>query len=718
MACPPPLLDESVLDNIVSRAVELDPSLRTVFLASLGSQLHASATRVLFRTLSLPDDSRIFAQQARTNLSSLLANPARYAPNVRRIVVTDPTVPDDGALEPIVAEALVFLLEVCSGLEELLWESVVFPPDGICESISAYNPRLTRISLSHPPLSPRNNLKWDALSLPLLATVPLTSMRISRLSQHGARAFCQLLDSFGAASQLQSLAIDFVWLDDSLCEKIVVAGRKLRELTLSTNGTKLSERGVCAILEGCELLEEIVLDEVQGRLSKSLWTKPVSFPPALKTIRVVISESGPHHSWARDHLESIHAVLSLPSLSTLDITRREPLPTIHCDVPIYDGPIDDTAALKPVSAAFMDQVKEKSELTTLRCDFWSFTPAELKQILECFPKLEHLLLCIDGPFAKLVTLTSNLSNLRELCVSILPEHATGKPPTPLVPTTNPQTSLPTPSESPVLKSKAALPQLPDLDQLQTQDPSMPLLRDVKRFMRKCPRLELLAWCGKNGRGSWVMTRPFSKSTSAAVEYQPPRIEDEVWEAVKREQSIQDAMKRGWGGFTEIERSGSTWTGATAEAYAIQRLAAEKEKEEATSPVERTKPRDPTKRTRLSSVSTSATGVSPETSPVQQQTPLTPPMSERGSSEEPIISRTRSVSEPRPKQQNRQRTPSASTSGGRGKQQQRERGASNSTRGGSSTTKKTAANGKASTSRETHKSERGGRNNASRRQTAA
>jgi hypothetical protein len=51
-----------------------------------------------------------------------------------------------------------------------------------------------------------------------------------------------------------------------------------------------------------------------------------------------------------------------------------------------------------------------------------------------------------------------------------------------------------------MKAKSVLPQLLDFDQMQTQtclprdtaeDPSMPLLRDVKRFVRRCLKLSLL-----------------------------------------------------------------------------------------------------------------------------------------------------------------------------------------------------------------------------------
>jgi hypothetical protein len=63
---------------------------------------------------------------------------------------------------------------------------------------------------------------------------------------------------------LEDVGVDFVWLDDPLCEKIVEAGRRIRKLKLGTSGTKLSDKGIVAIMEGCDALEELVLEDVQG----------------------------------------------------------------------------------------------------------------------------------------------------------------------------------------------------------------------------------------------------------------------------------------------------------------------------------------------------------------------------------------------------------------------------------------------------------------------
>lgn len=146
------------------------------------------------------------------------------------------------------------------------------------QMLAARNPRLQRVVFAPPPLSPpRCSLaKWDAPALPLLSGLPLTALHLCRLSQAGARAFSVLLDNLGDESLLECLNIDFVWLDDSLCEKIVDAGRKIQKLTLTTSGTKLSDKGIVSILEGCDALEEFVLDEVQGERDEGTTSRVTS----------------------------------------------------------------------------------------------------------------------------------------------------------------------------------------------------------------------------------------------------------------------------------------------------------------------------------------------------------------------------------------------------------------------------------------------------------
>ena len=105
---------------------------------------------------------------------------------------------------------------------------------------------------------------------------------------------------------------------------------------------------------------------------------------------------------------------------------------------------------------------------------------------------------MDAPCAKLLGLASNfatLVNLRTLSFSINPAHAPGTPPMPLVPVC--PSSMPTPCGTPEMNRDLHLPQIHNGDHPSSQasisanDPSMPLMRDVKRFVRKCPKLQIL-----------------------------------------------------------------------------------------------------------------------------------------------------------------------------------------------------------------------------------
>lgn len=109
--------------------------------------------RVLFSTLTVPDDADIFGTAAfcaASIITPLLSNPRRYAQTVKSLVICDSDfslwqangtlsveknhrVDPPEIFRPIEAYKLSLLLEVCLNLEEFVWESSIPPPDGICE---------------------------------------------------------------------------------------------------------------------------------------------------------------------------------------------------------------------------------------------------------------------------------------------------------------------------------------------------------------------------------------------------------------------------------------------------------------------------------------------------------------------------------------------------------------------------------------------------------
>jgi len=77
--------------------------------------------------------------------------------------------------------------------------------------------------------------------------------------------------ALGDQSLLENVLLDFLWLDDALCEKLAAAAKKIKRLRLSTSGTKLTDRGLNAVLDAAMDLEDFDLTEVEGA-SHSLYS--------------------------------------------------------------------------------------------------------------------------------------------------------------------------------------------------------------------------------------------------------------------------------------------------------------------------------------------------------------------------------------------------------------------------------------------------------------
>ncbi|KAG8872041.1 peroxin [Tulasnella sp. 331] len=491
---PPDILDKILLaTSFQTTSGRVVP--RALF--SVSHDVLKSACRTAFTSLTLPDDGRLLDKATAHYLvpisgnaiSAFLENPPRYADYVKILRITDPLsyepvgegsfeasnlglfgtfedeetgtscdddeFDDENALvtrrvdyrrpRPIPAHVLLELLEACTDLEELAWSSSSPPPDGLCEGLASTNPRLHTFSHNpvalSTPASRSSGLKWDALSLPLLSSLAttLTSLVLTRLSQAGAKSFSMLLTSLAdedisALVALESLDLHFVWLDDLLCDKVVNAlGKKLKTLKIGTHGTKLTDVGVTKLLEGLEAMREFELSDVQGRLSKALWTKIPLEPAssALKTLKISISECGPHHSWSLDHLRSL-ASFPLEGVQHFTITRAS--------ASNDEAVPDDALMLKPVPRDVFRWLCDKGqELETVTCDWWSWAPDDVKVLLEKCSRLRVINICFDAPFVKLLSLVGSIasaSNLQQILVSIPTEHT----PSPL-----PSPSLPTPS---------------------------------------------------------------------------------------------------------------------------------------------------------------------------------------------------------------------------------------------------------------------------------
>ncbi|KAF9051013.1 hypothetical protein BDZ89DRAFT_939943, partial [Hymenopellis radicata] len=662
------------LPELISTILHAVPSARRTFLSSLGKRVHASAARILFHTLTLEDDDcLVTASDFRSPLGPVLSRPQFYALHIKKIALqanhafSDCASPlpeyghanaDPLPCSPVTAEHLELILTVCCNLEEMEWNSPICPPDGFCEVCSTptsqcfvprthiafqllatHSPRLHTFSYypHHVPFVPRKLLrKWDAPSLPLLKSLPLTTLRLSSLSQIGSKAFTQLLQSYDESSSLEDLCLDLVWLDDTLCEAVAENTWRLRTLRVSTSGTKLTDKGLLAILSGCDALEYFALDEVQGRLSRGLWSKTEIFPPALKSFVITVSETGPCHSWSTDHFHSLED-LPFDSLTEFSVVRKEAPPYTN-DILSHEPSMDDAVALRPLPEQIKSLVAARTLLTTLRCDFWMCSVSDIKTVLESCSKLEVTLIKNSSatPWLGMASSFAALSNLTVIRVSINPKHAPGNPPIPLPPHSYHQ--LPTPISSPVIKTKALLPQLVSLDHVQSSqlsvtipedtDPSMPLLRDVKRFIRRCSRLRSLEWIGKYSRGSWAAHRPTKCSKTGAnvsVEYRPPTSNHDTWTSIQANESHTNRAGMLW---ANVERPGHSWVGESAETL---KALYNKQCSERTPP-KRTSKQNGTKYSRTATTdqildSPSLTLDVEPVSPSSPVTPLTPPHSD-------------------------------------------------------------------------------------------
>ncbi|KAK7035289.1 hypothetical protein VNI00_012056 [Paramarasmius palmivorus] len=469
-----------LLDRILSASIKLQPSLRYVFLSALGSRIHASAIRVLFASVIIEDDSRLFyspGHSQRTIIYPLLNSSSnRYSSSLRKLTICNPIKLGDQNpdVEPCEASQIERLLSVCSNLEEIVWTSAVCPPDGLAES--------------------------------------------------GTRSLAVLLSDLGEDNQLESLLVDLLWLDEMLCDAIAEVGKRLRKLRLTTCGTKLTDPGVVSILESCDDLEEFALDEVQE------------------------------------------------SLQELVIAKQETRPTIYNDQPKSLTNTDDIPSSTTLPGTLSKRLNDCEQLRYLHCDYWAFPYADLKSLLQSCRNLQRTKICLDFPFSKLLTLSSTfgaLAHLYLLSVSIVAIHAPGNPPDPLPPHhTCPNTAL----ESQSLKSRHALPQLLDVSQMNTQtclsrdtgDPSMPVLRDVKRFAKKCSKLEVIEWYGRVGRGTWFVKRltpGLRNNNCISVDYAPPRISSDDWDRMVGSDILAKAHEHPW---FEATRFGQEWTGEQAE----------------------------------------------------------------------------------------------------------------------------------------------------------
>jgi hypothetical protein len=144
--------------------------------------------------------------------------------------------------------------------------------------LSSYNPCVTSfnylptVSLVSPAKfrQAQSMARWDALSLPMLSTLGLTSLRVSRLSHIGARSLANLLSLVDEETLLETVLVDTNWLDEHVCHLLGSACRRAKRLEVGSDGTRFSDNCMITLLSLCAHLERFTLGDIQGKFDQDV----------------------------------------------------------------------------------------------------------------------------------------------------------------------------------------------------------------------------------------------------------------------------------------------------------------------------------------------------------------------------------------------------------------------------------------------------------------
>lgn len=291
-------LPPRVLERIALHALHSDPSHTSAFLSSLGSAVSKATTRQLFSSMVLDDDDAILveaeeqdpASACRTMWCSVFRDP-KLGELVRELVVTnavgvvsvgrgrselvfeeDGEGQEDGTVvTPLDSQSFGALLQRLPNLRNFSWIASRSAPAELCAYLGSSARTLVSFSLdlptpspsddkSHPP-APKSAERWDANDISRLP-ISLRSLSVSHVSLEGSRA---LASAFSSLPNLESLVVsECVFVDDAFMTSLGDA-RRLKKLRISSmHGTKLTEKGLGELFEGCTGLEELTLDSVEG----------------------------------------------------------------------------------------------------------------------------------------------------------------------------------------------------------------------------------------------------------------------------------------------------------------------------------------------------------------------------------------------------------------------------------------------------------------------
>ncbi|KAI9600621.1 hypothetical protein H4Q26_000409 [Puccinia striiformis f. sp. tritici PST-130] len=502
---------EKLPARVIGRILELEPSLRGVFLFQLNNRILHNITRdIIYQNITITpkiletilngkegysgavQEIRLDGQQEEEIEEERLLE---RLPNLRRFSCSTNSIP---------SERLTTLIGTHSSNLESFSLDIITPTTDIpainepnCNNPGRQRSHTTTGIEDSQPTARIRPIRWDA---ELIENLPptLTRLSISSLSVRGARNLSNAFQALTWTSLTDLSLSKSLFIDDELMASIITGSKKLKKIKIhSMSGTKLTERGIELLFSGLDGLEEIELLDVEGRFSKTGWLKFEELPASLK-----------------NHLTTIISLLKLnpKSITEFSVTRIVPLPTLlpgrHS---IYTelNYNNRTAPQRISKDLILSLVENGQNLRILNLDWWLISVEALEVIVKGLPNLRKLTALVDAPFHRIITSTGFVhSKIQTLTVSIPPEH------TPMVqelaqPTFNVRakegspTRLTHPTTTTTCQSTTPIP-----------------TRDLKKFIKRAGHLKEIIWSGRGGLGRWKFIRNGSSSVNVRVEFIP------------------------------------------------------------------------------------------------------------------------------------------------------------------------------------------------------
>ncbi|ORX36077.1 hypothetical protein BD324DRAFT_630071 [Kockovaella imperatae] len=323
---------------------------------------------------------------------------------------------------------------------------------------------------------------WDDLEI----------LQLANLSQNATKTLATHFHLLSHQCVIQRLYVSTHFLDWPLCDAITHISAKLHSLELSTTGTKFTGQCLRTIIEGCQNLRSLYLDDIEGRLEKDTWSTISTWPPYLRWIEILISDSSMHHSWVVNHLQSIHCI-PFNQLEGFLITRM-PHPIARLPF-LPQGVAIHSPAICPeiLPNALLNAIMEHGQcLQELCLDWWVMNREQLDALVRS-TSLKVLRVSVQMSMHDVIAMSAGFAcspTLEELYVESAPEFNIVGAPT---------KSLAYDYSSYALPSELVA-------KLKEPDSALPDSRELRKFVRKLPKLGLLSWTGRQGKGDWTFAK--------------------------------------------------------------------------------------------------------------------------------------------------------------------------------------------------------------------